>query len=439
MKKLFLLLAMVGMLAVACEPGGGVEDENGNQTEQPGGNDTGSEDAIPTDKIVIKPAAMEVANEACDYIVAVYSPCSWRATTEAEWITFETKLGIEGKRELIFSVADYYETEPREGKIIVSNNDEGLSAELTITQKAYVLSEERVIYYTSSDEAVVHPSDTSAFGANILSNTYKNGQGIIIFDAPVIWIEERAFYGCSSLTSVTIPDSVVTSIGSGTFWDCNSLTSVTIGNGVTSIRSYAFYGCSRLTSITIPNSVTSIGEYAFYKCSSLTSVTIPDSVTSIGDYAFCGCSSLTSVTIPDSVTSIGEWAFSDCSSLTSVTIPNSVTSIGGWTFYECCSLTSVTIPDSVTSIGTSAFCDCSSLTSVTIPDSVTKIGTWAFCDCSSLISVYCKRKTPPTGASYMFSHNASGRKIYVPTASVDAYKSKSYWSNYASDIVGYDF
>ena len=92
-----------------------------------------------------------------------------------------------------------------------------------------------------------------------------------------------------------------------------------IGSAVTSIGNYAFYNCSDLTSMTIPDSVTSIGDNAFSGCFKLTSVTIPDSVTSIGEYAFYNCSGLTSVTIPDSVTSIGGDAFSSCSSLTSVT------------------------------------------------------------------------------------------------------------------------
>jgi hypothetical protein len=105
-----------------------------------------------------------------------------------------------------------------------------------------------------------------------------------------------------------------------------------IAYSVTSIGWGAFYGCSGLTSVTIPNSVTSIGEWAFYVCSGLTSVTIPNSVTIIGGYAFYKCSGLTSVTIPNSVTSLGGGAFADCSGLTSVTIPNSVTSIGGEAF-----------------------------------------------------------------------------------------------------------
>ena len=133
---------------------------------------------------------------------------------------------------------------------------------------------------------------------------------------------------------------------------------------VTSIGDRAFYYCSGLTSVTIPNGVTSIGNYAFYECRSLTSVTIPNSVTSIGEWAFTYCISLTSVTIPNSVTSIGDRAFYYCSGLTSVTIPNSVTSIGGSAFYGCSGLTSVTIPNSVTSIGEGAFYECSGLTSI---------------------------------------------------------------------------
>ena len=74
----------------------------------------------------------------------------------------------------------------------------------------------------------------------------------------------------------------------------------------------AFYGCSGLTSVTIPESVTSIGDYAFYNCSGLTSVTIPESVTSIGSRAFAGCSGLISVNIPESVTTIGNTAFASC-------------------------------------------------------------------------------------------------------------------------------
>lgn len=125
---------------------------------------------------------------------------------------------------------------------------------------------------------------------------------------------------------------------------------------VTSIGSYAFYYCSSLTSVTIPNSVTSIGSYAFYRCSSLASVSIPNSVTSIGSYAFGYCSSLTSVTIPNSVTSIDERAFSSCSSLASVSIPNSVTSIGDYAFSGCSVLSTIIVDgDTPATLGNDVF------------------------------------------------------------------------------------
>ena len=247
---------------------------------------------------------------------------------------------------------------------------------------------------------------------------------------PVAEIDEEAFSGCSSLKSVTIPDSVKW-IGHSAFGGCSSLTSVTILSSLIEFGEGVFSGCSKLntihskdknifildqlvykkngwlegvdgitiasfignlTEILIPHeinnsAVTRIGHMAFENCISLTSVIIPCSVTEIGWSAFSGCSSLKSVTIPDSVTKIGGSAFSDCSSLTSVTIPNSVRVIENATFNGCRSLSSITIPDSVTEIEIWAFSGCSSLKSVTIPDSVIKIESWAFGGCSSLTSV----------------------------------------------------
>ena len=110
------------------------------------------------------------------------------------------------------------------------------------------------------------------------------------------------------------------------------------------------------------------------------------------------------------------------------------TSIGNNAFETCVSLTSVTIPNSVTSIGETVFMGCTSLTSVTIPDSVTSISHAVFQDCTSLTSVTIKATTPPTLGSDAFSGNASGRKIYVPSASVETYKTASVWSTYAADI-----
>ena len=215
---------------------------------------------------------------------------------------------------------------------------------------------------------------------------------------------DMAFVGCSNLKSITLP--FVGALKDGTenthfgyiFGAHNyqerskipeTLKNVVITN-VISIGEHAFYGCSSLTSIVIPDSVTSIGDYAFCGCTSLTTIKIPDSVTSIGKSAFSGCTSLTTIKIPDSVTSIGEHAFYGCSSLTSIVIPDSVTSIGDYAFSGCTSLTSIELSDNVTSIGEAAFDKCTNLTSIEIPDSVTFIGGSVFAGCTSLNEIIFK-------------------------------------------------
>ena len=247
-------------------------------------------------------------------------------------------------------------------------------------------------------------------------------------------IGSSAFYGCTSLTSVTIPNSV-TEIGVGAFGSCTSFTSIIIPDSITSIGASAFFNCFNVKNVSLGNSVTSIGDYAFGGCTSLTSITIPDSVTSIGndafastayykdesnwdngilyignhliesnsdisgnveikqgtktiaDYAFRGCTSLIGIIIPNSVTNIGKAAFNGCTKLKNVALGNSVTSIGWYAFDGCTSLTNITIPNSVTSIGVYAFRNCASLTSITIPDGVTSIGRETFSGCTSLTSI----------------------------------------------------
>ena len=185
--------------------------------------------------------------------------------------------------------------------------------------------------------------------------------------------------------------------------ECDSTSSITQAE----ISAYT----STTVSAEIGDCVTSIDKQAFYFCGELTAVTIGTSVTSIGFKAFRNCTSLTSVTIPDSVTTIGHDAFANCYGLININIPSGVTSISNLTFGGCTSLASIVIPSGVTSIGENAFVLCSSLTSITV-----------------------NATTPPTLGSGAFDYTSSNLVIYVPSGSVNAYKSASGWSTYASRI-----
>ena len=265
-----------------------------------------------------------------------------------------------------------------------------------------------------------------------LRGKYSIREGVKVIGARALWgcksltsinipnsvttIEYNAFNDCDSLTNITIPSSVVTIIDNpfcrwhgnlnneskAFIYENNVLfnknkttliayrakeTNYTVPNSVTTIGNKAFSECNSLTSINLPNSVTTIGNWAFFGCESLTNINIPNSVTTIGNSAFNGCESLTSINIPNSVTTIGNSAFNGCKSLTSINIPNSVTTIGESAFFGCNSLTSINIPNSVTTIGDLAFDGCESLTSINIPNSVTTIGDGAFASCDSLTSM----------------------------------------------------
>ena len=315
-----------------------------------------------------------------------------------------TNLKIVGKingtdLKFIREMAGRVNEEKTDGKLSILDLSE---AKIVAGGDAYVRYGDN--YYTSNDKlgdwafygcsgltSLTIPSGVTSIG----DKAFRGCSRLTSLTIPsgVTSIGDWAFSGCSGLTSLPIPSSV-TSIGNYAFYGCSGLTSLTLPSGVTSIGNYTFYGCRGLTSLTLPSSVTSIGNNAFTGCSGLTSLILPSGVTSIGDYAFYGCSGLTSLTLPSSVTSIGDYAFQDCSGLTSLTLPSGVTSIGNYVFFGCSGLTSLTLPSSVTSIGDYAFQDCSGLTSLTLPSGVTSIGNYAFYGCRGLTSM-----TIPSGVT----------------------------------------
>ena len=267
-------------------------------------------------------------------------------------------------------------------------------------------------------------AETEPFGG--YTWTYR----ILEDDTAEIYNGSSAAISPSPTRDLTVPDMLggktVTSIGYGAFYGCTNLTSVIIPDGVTNIGEYAFSSCSCLTSVTIPSSVKSIGQCAFSGCSGLTSVTIEDGVESIGQYAFDGCSGLTSVTLPTSVTSVGSGAFYGCIGLRTLTLPfvgayrgvssdwRSGYGTIGYLFRDdnytspsssyqregtirteqngCyanipTNLTSVVVTDAP-SLGACALCNCQHLTNLTLNAGVTNVGQYAFSGCSGLTSVH---------------------------------------------------
>ncbi len=182
----------------------------------------------------------------------------------------------------------------------------------------------------------------------------------------VVQLGTWAFLNCTSIKSITIPDTV-TKIGTGAFARCTGLTSIEIPDSVTDLRASSFDGCTNLKEIIVSEenaNYKSVDGVLFNKDMTAVAVypqgkegvySIPDGITSINYNAFLGCEKLTGVIIPDSVTKICDSAFERCVGLTSIALPDSLTEIGNYSFYECNSIASLTIPASVTEIGVCPF------------------------------------------------------------------------------------
>jgi len=257
------------------------------------------------------------------------------------------------------------------------------------------------LFYTYSSATTSYTVSDCALTATTIAipSTFNDGTN---GTHSVTSIGDNAFYGCTSLVTITIPDSV-TSIGTRIFYDCHNLSSITVDtnnfnfcvlNGALLNKSQTTliaYANMYAKSYTLPDTVTQIADYAFYNCTNLTSITInaTSQLTTIGYMAFYQCTNMVGLTIPQFVTTIKGAAFSSLFQLTSISIPDSVTSIGGDAFYQCINLTTVTInaTSQLTSIGTGVFQSCRALSTIFIPQYVTSIGAYPFAGCSNLSSI----------------------------------------------------
>ena len=317
--------------------------------------------------------------------------------------------------------------------------------------------------------------------------------------AGITVIKPQLFRRCRDIKSVTIHDNV-TEVGRGAFMGCFYIEDLHLGKGIQKIESDAFRACWNIPSLDLPEGLVSIGDdafdtcikiqsvripstlkyigaYAFSSCGALsnvylpslsswlaveidlygtpwsglldetplhlyisgvetTSIEIPEGVSAIGNYSFYACKSITSVTIPSSVKSIGEEAFYMCPSLESVSCAEGLESIGNSAFYACKALFDITLPSSLKTIGDYTFGYCSALKTIVIPENVSSIGRYAFISSKGLTSVYLMPVTPPAAGQKIFD-GLSSFPVYVPAASVSAYKSASGWSTYSSWIKAY--
>ena len=354
----------------------------------------------------------------------------------------------------------------------------GCSALTSVTMPSVTTIGDYAFDFCSALISVTMPSVTT-----IGDYAFDFCSALISVDMPVVTtIGEKAFGFCDSLTSVSMPS--VTTIGEYAFGSCDALTSVSMPSVIT-IGDEAFSCCSALASVSMPSVIT-IGGDAFYLCYALTSVDIPASCTSINGNPFASCTALKEITVdennlnfssqggvlydkymntliacpgskssidvPSSVTMIGDRAFYYCDALRSVNMP-SVTMIGAEAFYWC-ALTSVSMP-AVTTIGESAFRCCTILTSidmpsvttigdrafelcrlisVDIPASVTMIGNGAFSLCNALTSVYCRWEEPLECDPRFENTVLETATLYVPTGTIDAYRSVSPWSGFINIV-----
>lgn len=275
----------------------------------------------------------------------------------------------------------------------------------------------------------------SSFGNGVFP--YCNNLSSISIGNGLSELSYQTFAECTGfLERVILPNSCLT-VDAAAFSNCN-VAEIIFGNGITEIPGSLLYQRAPVKSVKLGNAVTLIGASAFYG-TSISEITLPDTVVTINNSAFRNCYCLKKINGGQNVKTYGDYCFCGCKALSTFTIPDSVTNMNTNTFYQTKSLSNVTIGSGLTKLGNGAFQNCSGLYSITIPSTITELGTYAVNSCSNMKYIRFESTTPPTVAgSSTFGGVSTSTLIYVPTESINDYKSANNYPNPSSyNYVGY--
>ncbi len=229
----------------------------------------------------------------------------------------------------------------------------------------YTIEEEKAVIkqYTGTDGKVEVPSELGGY--------------------PVVGIEYSAFRDNSALEELILPEGL-TEIGISAFFGCSGLVKVSLPESVKVIDGHAFRGCVSLTELSLPDGVEKLGAYAFAECTGLEALNYPSELQTAGGNLFDGCEKLKKMVVPEGVEIVAEQVFSGAEFIETVELPSTVTEIGREAFANCVHLQLPTLPEGLTKIHAYAFEGCEQFTEVCLPDSMTEIGAYAFADCENL-------------------------------------------------------
>ena len=421
--------------------------------------DNGKVTAIKSGKVTVTAKCGDKTAECAVTVIVPVSSITLDKTTlslavsEAATLTATVKPDDATDKTVVWSSSDESIAKVDNGKVtalkIGSVTVTATAASFSVSCKVTVIHPDNIIYYTSTDGNIVKPFNESAFGANILSNEYQDNVGKIVFDGSVTSIGNAAFYSCSTVYSMILPDKV-TEIGDRAF-EKRGITQIELPDSILSIGEAAFRS-SRIKNITLPRDVQLIGAEAFSE-SGLEVIIFSNNIKIIESRTFQRCHKLSKVVLPENLEVIKSWAFEYTSNLKEIVIPESVKALGEFAFWRG-GLERVKIPSNISvlpkycvasnylkfitlseglEVIECAFIGCNELKSLTLPSSVIKIEISEM-EFNGLSEMYIKATIPPAlkadSKSKLF-------KVYVPKSSVDAYKEK--WSAYKDFVVGYDF